>query len=184
MRIINYLINKLRILKLRTIWFLLRKNIKLGENCLIKKGVKIDTYCGGKIEIGDNCKIHEGAMLLTYGGDIKIGHDCSINPYCILYGHGGLTIGNHVSIATHTIIIPANHNFDNTKELITNQGITQKGIHIEDNIWLGANVKILDGVIIKTGCVVGAGSVVTKNTENNGIYAGVPAKLIKKRGNI
>ena len=52
---------------------------------------------------------------------------------------------------------------------------------IEDDVWIGANCTILDGVRIAKGCIIGAGSVVSKSTEPFGIYAGVPARLIKKR---
>ncbi|MBR1536811.1 MAG: hypothetical protein IJ630_07725 [Treponema sp.] len=48
-------------------------------------------------------------------------------------------------------------------------------------MWIGANVTILDGVTVASGCVLAAGSVVTKSTEPNGVYAGVPARRIKER---
>ena len=55
-------------------------------------------------------------------------------------------------------------------------------IVIEDDVWIGAGVKILDGVIIRKGCVIGANTVVNKSTEQYGIYVGAPARLIRKRG--
>ena len=63
---------------------------------------------------------------------------------------------------------------------ITYQDLENKGIIIEDDVWIGAGVRILDGVTIARGCVIGAGSVVTKSTEEFGVYVGVPARLIKK----
>ena len=78
-------------------------------------------------------------------------------------------------------MIAEQHNFSDANEIMQKQGVTQKGINIEDNVWIGANVTILDGVTIKSGCVIGAGAVVTKSTEPNGIYAGVPARKIKER---
>ena len=48
-------------------------------------------------------------------------------------------------------------------------------------MWLGAGVKVLDGVKISFGSVVGANAVVTKSTERNGVYVGIPAKKIKSR---
>jgi maltose O-acetyltransferase len=53
--------------------------------------------------------------------------------------------------------------------------------HIEDDVWLGLRVIVMPGVRIRTGCIIAAGGVVTKDTEPYGIYGGVPAKLIKKR---
>jgi acetyltransferase-like isoleucine patch superfamily enzyme len=118
---------------------------------------------------------------MTYGGVIKIGDGCSINPYSILYGHGNLTIGNNVLIAAHTVIIPANHNFKDLEIPIHQQGLTTKGICIEDNVWIGAGCKILDGVTIGFGAIVAAGAVVTKDVVPNTIVGGVPARLLKTR---
>ena len=52
-------------------------------------------------------------------------------------------------------------------------------IVVEDGAWIGASCTILPNVTIANGCVIAAGSVVTKSTEPNGLYAGVPAKRIK-----
>lgn len=60
------------------------------------------------------------------------------------------------------------------------QGITAKGIHIEDDVWLGANAIITDGVRIGKGSVVAAGSVVTRDVPPHTVVAGVPAKPIKQ----
>ena len=79
------------------------------------------------------------------------------------------------------MIVPSNHIFSNPYEYIYKQGLSCIGITIEDDVWIGAGVKVLDGVIIRKGCVIGANSVVTHSTEEYGIYVGVPARKIKKR---
>ena len=55
-----------------------------------------------------------------------------------------------------------------------------KDIEIGDGTWICANVTILPGVKIGKGCVIAAGSVVNKDCEDNCMYGGVPAKLIKR----
>ncbi|WP_312562884.1 acyltransferase [Anaerospora sp.] len=157
------------------------QKIYIGKSTIINQTAIVDLRYGGEIEIGENCKIDHGAMLLSHGGRIKIGNFCSINPYCIVYGHGGLTIGNKVMIATHTVIIPSNHNYADRDTFIYNQGETSKGIIIEDDVWIGAGCKILDGITIKQGSVIAAGAVVSRSTEQYGVYAGIPAKKIKER---
>lgn len=136
---------------------------------------------GGRIELGEFCEVHRGAQLLAYGGVIRIGDNCSINPNCILYGHGGLTIGDDVRIAAGTIIVPANHEFSDSDQLIREQGESCLGICIGNDVWLGARVIVLDGVNIADGCVIGAGAVVTQSTEPYGVYVGNPARKIKQR---
>lgn len=112
---------------------------------------------------------------------LSIGDNSTINPCAIIYGQGGTIIGNGVRIAAHTVIVPSNHIYSDSNKYIYTQGLSKKGIKIEDDVWLGAGVKILDGVTIAKGCVIGANAVVTKDTEPLGIYVGVPAKKIKNR---
>lgn len=155
--------------------------IYVGRGTRISSGVKFQRINGGLIRIGRNCEIYYGSIFLTYGGAIEIGDNSSVNQYCILHGHGGLRIGNGVRIASHTVIIPANHNYRRLNVPIYQQGETCEGITIEDDVWIGSNCTILDGLKIASGCVIGAGAVVSKSTEPFGVYVGVPAKLVKFR---
>ncbi len=157
------------------------ENVKLYKSVKVSPNVIFDTKYGGKIEIGSDTEILYGVLILTYGGNIKIGKNCSINPYTVLYGHGNLTIGDNVLIAGHCLIIPANHKFENLDVPINKQGEIRKGIIIEDNVWIGSGCRILDGVTIGTGSIVAAGAVVNKNVEPYTVVGGVPAKEIKKR---
>jgi acetyltransferase-like isoleucine patch superfamily enzyme len=120
-------------------------------------------------------------MILTYGGDIHIGDNCSLNPFAIVYGHGGVRIGNGVRIAAHTVIVPAMHSDSAEGKALFESGITAHGIEIADNVWLGAGVAILDGVRIGRNSIIGAGSVVTKSVPANTTVAGVPARVIAQR---
>ena len=159
----------------------LAPNISIGKRLICESNVVISTYEGGTVKIGSQCELRSGCKILSYGGNITIGDYCSLNPYTMVYGQGNLSIGNYVRIATQCVLIPSNHNFQSCEVPIYTQGLTNKGIIIEDDVWLGAGVKVLDGVTIAKGCVIGAGSVVTKSTEPYGIYVGVPAKFIKRR---
>ena len=75
-----------------------------------------------------------------------------------------------------------NHNFSRTDIPMNQQGNSPvRPIVIGDDVWIGANVIILPGVSIGTGCVIGAGSVVTKSLPEYSVVAGNPAKIIKNR---
>lgn len=137
---------------------------------------------GGTIRLGKKTHILPYGIVKAMNGDIKLGNYCTVNPFCVIYGFsGGVEIGNAVRIATHTVIVPANHVFDNPDIQIREQGIESKGIRVEDDVWLGAGVYVLDGVTIKKGAVVAAGSVVTKNVPKYAVVGGVPARVIKWR---
>lgn len=155
-------------------------NLYIHKSCLI--GKVLWGYSGdGHIHIKKNTIIQDWVCIMPYGGNIEIGENCSINTFCHISGNGGLKIGNNVRIASNTVIIPANHIFDDPSIPITYQGESQKGIVIEDDVWIGAGVRILDGVTIGSGCVVGAGSVVNKSLPPMSIAVGVPAKVIRER---
>jgi acetyltransferase-like isoleucine patch superfamily enzyme len=136
---------------------------------------------GGSITIGKNCEIHPYSMLLTHGGDIRIGDNCSVNPFTIIYGCGGAHIGDNVRIAAHVMIVPENHKPGTDAVPLRLSGTTRKGIRIEDNVWIGAGAKILDGVSVGRNAVVGANSVVTRSVPANSTVAGVPARVLKTR---
>jgi acetyltransferase-like isoleucine patch superfamily enzyme len=135
----------------------------------------------GEISIGKSCEILTGTILASYGGKIELGHNVSVNPYSVLYGHGGLRIGSNTRIASHTVIIPANHKFGTLNELIRTQGLSTQGITIGENVWIGTGVRVLDGVEIEDNCVVAAGAVVTKSIPKNSVVMGVPAKVVSVR---
>ena len=130
------------------------------------------------ISIGKNVMINRNVNI--WGSEFKIGDNVQINPGTSLYGN--IEIGNNVMIAPNCMLASGNHGIKDNGEPMIIQKCTSKGkIIIEDDVWIGANSVILDGVTIKTGAVVGGGSVVTKNIPSKAIVAGNPAKIIKNR---
>jgi acetyltransferase-like isoleucine patch superfamily enzyme len=159
-----------------------RKRLRIGPGGRIARDALFSVDRSSHIHIGKDCRIGPGVILATYGGFIEIGDGASINPYSVLYGHGGLRIGNVVSIATHCTVVPANHVFDRTDIPIRRQGLRRQGIVIADDVWIGANAVVLDGARIGEGCVIAAGSVARGELEPMGVYGGVPARRLKTRG--
>jgi acetyltransferase-like isoleucine patch superfamily enzyme len=157
------------------------RKISIGANTLIDDHVILNA-AGSKssqITLGARVTIREFAVLEAHKGTITIGNDSFVGHHCILYGQGGLWIGNDTMIAAGTTIISSNHNFTNQGSLYRLQGETSKGVKIGNNSWLGANCTILDGVTLGDNSVVAAGSVVTKSWPENTLLAGVPAKPLK-----
>ena len=160
------------------------RGVRVGPGTIIRPGASLSREGGGSITLGAKCVVHPGAKILTYGGDVELGSRCSVNPYAVLYGHGGLRIGDYVRIASHCVVIPSNHGFDDTQRPIAEQPETRRGIMIGDDVWLGAQVVVLDGSVLEDGCVVGAGAVVRGRLEARMVYAGVPAKPLKRRSQV
>lgn len=155
--------------------------ILLGRKVYISENVRLVSEKGGRISIGDGSKIGTVSILEDRGGFIEIGKNSAINSFSVLYGHGGLTIGDNVIAATHLIIVPSGHNFEDPSRPILEQGETKLGVVIGNDVWIGARVTILDGVTIGAGSVIGAGAVVTKDIPPNSVAVGVPARVIKTR---
>lgn len=133
--------------------------------------------------VGDNVAIFPGVYLLN-PENLVIGNNVSIQPMCYLecgYVKGGITIGDDVSIGHGVTVMATSHRFDDHERKIRDQGVVDEPVRIEENVWIGAKAVVLSGVQIAKGCVIGAGAVVTKPTEPEGVYVGVPACRKKER---
>ena len=137
------------------------------------------------IKKGKNCRISDKASLKDENGKgaIIIGDECSLNEFCFLgVGDGGnLVMGSYVRIGAGTCISTLIYNHDRTDIPMYAQGVTNKDVTIEEDVWIGMNATILPGVKIGKGAIIGAGSVVTKDVEPYSVMAGNPAKLLRKR---
>lgn len=124
-------------------------------------------------DIGENCYI--GYPIYTnLASNIHIGKHVSINPYFKCMSAGQVYIEDYVQIALSVSIITNNHDFYDRAIL------TVQDTYIKENAWIGANSIILPGVTIGKNAIVGAGSVVIHDVEDNTIVAGNPARIIRK----
>ena len=157
--------------------------IHVGDRVLLSARCRLHAWTPtDEIVIGDACEVSPYAQLLSYGGWIRLGRNCTVHEFSVLYGQGGLEIGDNVRIAAHVVMIPENHAFDDVSRPIYEQGLTRRGIVIEDDVWVGAGVRILDGVRVGKGSVLAAGAVVTRDVAPLSVMGGVPARLIRRRG--
>ena len=158
----------------------------LGRNCFIDDQVTLYSHSdGGEVRLGDRVHLYRGTIIeIGAGASVIIGDDTHIQAGCNLKGFlGSLIIGRNVQIAPHCGFSPYEHNFENCNVAIRAQGIRSAGdIVLEDDVWLGLGVAVLEGVRIGKGAVIGAGAVVTKDIPDYAIAVGVPARVIRLRG--
>jgi len=141
-------------------FFLVKKLLrKCGKNVIIKN--KSHFGNGSRLIIGDYSQLGQNSRL---GGEIKIGSHVLMGPDVVI-----MAVTHDISDLSKTMIDP------------TNPAI-HDSVVIGDNVWIGTRVIILPGVSIGSNSVIGSGAVVTKSFPKNSIIGGVPAKLIKKRG--
>lgn len=157
------------------------QNITLGESVTINHHAQLYAQ-GSKINIGNKTYINQSALLFALNGEIHIGQNTYINHHSELIAKKSqISIGNNVLIGMYSIITTTNHGTEMNPLPIRLQEETYKDVVIEDDVWLGARVIVLQGVRIGKGAVVAAGAVVTKDVAPYTVVGGVPAKLIKKR---
>jgi acetyltransferase-like isoleucine patch superfamily enzyme len=135
----------------------------------------------GSISFAKNCEIGTGAVINSYGGKIDVSESVYIGEYVVIYGHGGVQIGEKTLIAMHTCIVSSNHGIPDRSLPIRSRPDVLLPVKIGADVWIGAGCKILGGITIGDGCVVGAGSVVTKDLPPYSISVGNPARVIKYR---
>ena len=140
---------------------------------------------GTRIFIGPDCRIDSFVKIKPAGGKghVRLGSRCYVNSGCVLYSGNGILIGNDVLIAANCTLAPVNHAFYDRDRLIHEQGFlpSRGGIVIEDDVWIGANCVLLDGAILRRGCVVGAGSLVRGELPAYSICRGTPAVPVDVR---
>lgn len=158
-----------------------------GQNSILEDNVFINALSYEGIVVKDNVSIARSCTLICTGviahkgKGIIIGSHSGINAGAYLGGQGGIAIGENVIIGPGVKIFSENHNYDNMKINIKDQGVSRAAVTINDNCWIGANATILAGVVIGEGCVIAAGSVVTKSVAAGSVAAGVPARVIRNR---
>ncbi|HSJ56235.1 MAG TPA: DapH/DapD/GlmU-related protein [Anaerolineae bacterium] len=158
--------------------------IRLGQGVYLDEGVYLHA-CPGGIVIGDNTLIMHHAELHVYNfrglphAGITIGSDSLIGEFNVLRGQGGITIGNRVYTSPLVQMAAVDHVFDDPRRPFVDQGITARGIVVEDDVWIGAGAILTDGVRVGRGAVIAAGAVVTRDVEPHIVVAGVPARPVR-----
>lgn len=165
-------------------------SIKFGQNLRIGSYSYINALSKDGIEIGNNVSfgmyssvICTGTLFGPLGKGLKIGNNVGMGTHGFWGCAGGIEIGNDTIMGNYVTAHSENHNFDDISKPIREQGVNRKGIKIGNGCWICSKVTILDGTIIGDGVIVAAGSVVKGIIPSNCIVAGVPAKIVKYRGN-
>jgi len=126
---------------------------------------------------GENVTVHFGTVLVYR--DITLGNNVSLGTYNTV---GLVDMGNNILTANHCTFLSGRHThqFDSLDVPISKQSHRRRRISIGDDVWVGSHCVVMES--IGDGCVLGAGSVVTKPVESYSVVAGNPARVIKKRG--
>ena len=133
---------------------------KIDESCWLAENATIV----GEVVLGEGCTVWFGAVVRGDVNSITVGHHTNIQDNATIHGTyetAATSIGNYVTIGHNAII---------------------HGCTLEDETLVGMGAIVMDNAVIKKGAMIAAGAVVLANTvvEENMLYAGVPAKPVKK----
>jgi acetyltransferase-like isoleucine patch superfamily enzyme len=159
-------------------------NIHMGRN------VYVDSYCylhacPQGIYIGDETFVMHGCVLHVYNfrglcqAGIWIGRNSYLGENCLIRGQGGVRIGDSVLLAPRVQVLAVDHLFADSDRPVIQQGISAKGIVVQDGAWVGAGATLLDGVEVGSGAVIGAGAVVTRDVPARTLAIGTPAQVVR-----
>ena len=133
---------------------------EIGENCYLAPNATIV----GEVTLGRECSVWFTAVIRGDVNSIKIGNKTNIQDGAVIhctYKKAATVIGNNVSVGHRAII---------------------HGCTVEDNCLIGMGAIVMDHAVVQQNCIIAAGAVVLENSvcEAGYIYAGIPAKKIKK----
>ncbi|PCJ01728.1 MAG: hypothetical protein COB14_03555 [Alphaproteobacteria bacterium] len=156
-------------------------NIIIGDNVEIYGAIDLRNRENGKIIIKDNVRLENDSRFVAANDAVlTLEEKCFLGPHNIINCGVDVTIGSYTISGPGVIIQSSNHGMDKGTP-IWEQHHTYGVITIGEDVWLGAGAKILAGVTIQDGGVVGAGAVVTQDVMANKIVGGIPAKEIGER---
>lgn len=156
--------------------------VTLGPGAYIDACARDGVRLGDRTSVGRNTRIECTGSLQTLGVGLTVGTAVGLGTDNFYGCAGGISIGDDTIIGNFVSFHAENHVIGDLHRPIRLQGVTHDGIVVGRSCWIGAKVTVLDGARVGDGCVVAAGSVVTAGTyESHGIYAGIPAKLLKSR---
>lgn len=152
--------------------------ITFGEDCFVAPDAKLFAEPKRPIVVGRGVSIASGCFL---HGPITLGDGASLNARVSMDGGAaGITVGAGARIATGVTIYAFDHGMAAASP-IAEQKTTSRGVHIDDDVWIGAGAGVTDGVRIGRGAVVGMGAVVTRDVEPYTVVGGSPARPIGTR---
>jgi acetyltransferase-like isoleucine patch superfamily enzyme len=161
--------------------------ISFGKGVILDSHVYIDALSQHGVKIGDSVSLGRyttircTGSLSKLGVGVEIGNGTSIGSYAYLGAAGGIRVGCNVIMGTNVSFLAENHRADDIHKLIKLQGTTTKGISIGNDCWIGSNVVFLDGSIVGSGCIIGAGAVVNGHVPDLAVAVGVPARIVRFR---
>lgn len=158
--------------------------VRIGDDVTIDDQVVLDAKgtANRGITLGRGVFLGRGTILSCKDGDITLGDQVNIGFFSEVFSGSSVTVGRHGLFAAYTYLAGGGHEFERADLAVLEQPRSSKGIVLGDNVWLGTGAKVLDGVRLGDHVVVGAGAVVTTDLPDRAVAVGIPARVVRRRG--
>ena len=154
---------------------------RYGADAVVAEGMEAGGHIGNQTTILNGVRMQVYNDLTGEQSKIKIGDNCYIGYNNTFLAGGNITLEDGVLMASNILISSENHSINpESPDYYMNQKLSCAPIIVGEGTWIGEKVSILSGVTIGKKCVIGAGSIVTKDIPDFSIAVGSPAKVIKK----
>ena len=163
---------------------IINAELLLGAHVFIGERAVVARWSGrGLVHLADRVELNREVLVeVLEGGSVSIGEGSYIQPRVIITSAvQPISIGRRVLAASYCAFYSYDHGIVASSRIVDQPLVSKGPIVVEDDVWLGAGVKVLANVTIGQGAVVGAGSVVTKDVPAGAIAAGMPARVLKYR---
>ena len=151
---------------------------KKGAHAIVRSRTRMDVFPYNKFNMGTKSVIEDFSTINNGVGDVIIGDQTIIGIGNVIIGP--VIIGNEVMLAQNIVVSGLNHGYEDVNSSPRSQKETCRQIIISDDVWIGANSVITAGVTLGKHCIIGAGSIVTKDIPAFSVAVGNPAKVIKQ----
>ncbi|GGG29076.1 hypothetical protein GCM10007304_48690 [Rhodococcoides trifolii] len=156
--------------------------VTFAERSFVDATSRDGVVLGSNTSLGKYTRIECTGNAATLGKGFVAGDNVGLGSDCFYGAAGGITVGTDTIVGNYVSMHSENHVSERIDVPIRTQGVTHVGISIGADCWIGAKATVLDGVVVEDHVIVAAGSVLTAGRyEAGSVYAGVPARLIKKR---
>ncbi len=159
--------------------------ISLGENVYVDEGCLLDAQGADEmgLVVGSDVIISRNSMLICKYGSIHIGDRANFGSNCLIGSMGRIEVGADTLFAANCYVGGGMYRMDRTDIPVAKQGSYTRGpIVIGEGCWLGAAAVVADGVRLGRHVVMGAGAVAVKDLPDYAVAVGVPARVLRVRG--
>src|SRR5918994_3987329 len=171
-------------LALRWGWLKLRWRSRLQTDGLCFVGPRVTFEIGREatLRLGRWSWIGHGSKVRVHEGEASIGAKSVLGQECTISAFQRVEIGRECIIADRVMLIDFDHGVVEQDRPIRQQGIYKRDVHVGHNCWIGYGACILRGATVGDNAIVGTSTVVTKDVPANAVVGGVPARVLRMRG--